>query len=183
MPAMIFLHGSAGNFKAYIWLLSRIAEERGMVVIAPTFGFGNWREPGGVEAIYRALDDACTFVEINPQRVYLAGLSNGGLGVSLAGGDQPERFAGLVFLSPVFATGVTDSPTFLHAWAGHPILIITGLADDRIPVSYVETRVNTFESAGVDVTYHEYPNEDHFLVFSRRDEVLNNILDWLNTND
>jgi hypothetical protein len=63
-PAIVFLHGSAGNFKAYTWLWSRLAEEQGMVVIAPSYGFGNW-DRAGVVAVLRALDDAATLVDID----------------------------------------------------------------------------------------------------------------------
>lgn len=183
LPALVFLHGAAGNFKAYIWLLSRVAEERGLVVIAPTFGFGNWRAPGGLDTIYQTLDAARSITDIDPHRVYLAGLSNGGLGVSLAAADQPDRFAGLIFLSPVFATEATDSPAFLGAWRSRPVLIITGAADDRIPITYVDTRASILQSAGVDVTYQTYPGENHFLVFSRHDEVLADLSDWLGQQD
>jgi pimeloyl-ACP methyl ester carboxylesterase len=182
LPALVFLHGSAGNFKAYTWILSRVAEERGMIVIAPTFGFGNWRQRGGLETITRALDHASTITSIDPDHVYLAGLSNGGLGVSLAAADQPDRFAGLIFLSPVFATEATDTPDFAAAWQNHPVLILTGAADDRIPVSYVETRASILDQGGVDVTLKIYPDENHFLIFDRRDEVVDDIIAWLDAN-
>ncbi|MFC5454184.1 alpha/beta hydrolase [Prosthecobacter fluviatilis] len=34
-PALVFLHGSGGNFKAYIWLLSQLADELGITAIDP----------------------------------------------------------------------------------------------------------------------------------------------------
>lgn len=179
MPALVFLHGSAGNFKAYTWLLSQIAEERGMVIIAPTFGFGNWRQEGGTHAIFRALEDASAITEIDQSRVYLAGLSNGGLGVSLAGYSQPKRFRGLIFLSPVFATEYTDAAAFQEAWRGRPVLILTGDVDDRIPVSYVQARIAAFRASGVDVQARIYPNEDHFLIFSQWDAIKDEIEGWL----
>ncbi|MDB6003532.1 MAG: hypothetical protein JWR15_519, partial [Prosthecobacter sp.] len=54
-PTLVFLHGSGGNFKAYIWLLSKVADELGIAVIAPSFGMGNWEKPGGYEVITGAI--------------------------------------------------------------------------------------------------------------------------------
>ena len=127
----------------------------------------------------RALDDAATVVELDPNRIYLAGLSNGGLGVSRLAATSPEQFRGLIFLSPVTATGIVDSAAFLDAWRGRPVLVITGEVDRRIPVRYVATRVSNLQAGGVDVTYIVYPGEDHFLFFSQLTSVLNDVSNWL----
>jgi len=178
-PLLIFLHGAAGNFKAYTWLFSQLADDRNMVLIAPSFGFGNWRQPGGTEAIQRALDDVMQVTEIDPDQVYLMGLSNGGLGVSLAAAEWPERFRGLILLSPVMATEVVEQQTFLDSWRGRPVLVISGEDDRRIPVAYVHARVANLQHGGVEVSKIIYPGEDHFLVFSQPAGVLQDISDWL----
>lgn len=46
LPAVVFLHGSAGNFKVYFYIWKRFADEEGVIVVCPSFGFGNWDEPG-----------------------------------------------------------------------------------------------------------------------------------------
>jgi len=56
--ALIFLHGAGGNWKGYLWVLAKVADQRDMVVIAPSFGFGRWREPDTSRVVERALD-AC----------------------------------------------------------------------------------------------------------------------------
>jgi pimeloyl-ACP methyl ester carboxylesterase len=183
LPAIVFLHGSFGNFKAYTWVWASLAEELGYVIIAPSFGFGNWREPGGVDAAVKALEDAQTIVEVDEDRLYLAGLSNGGLGVSLLAASMPQRFRGLIFISPVMAIEVVDQVTFQSDWAERPVLVVTGQADERIPVSYVTERVRALERGGVAVTYIVYPEEDHFLFFSQPARVLEAIAQWLRTED
>lgn len=179
LPAILFLHGSVGNFKAYTWVWSSLAEKLGYVIIAPSFGFGNWRESGGVSAAVKALEDAQTIVELDESRLYLAGLSNGGLGVSLLADAIPERFRGLIFISPVMATETVDQPAFQAAWAGRPVLVITGQADERVPFTYVTERVSQLERGRVTVEYISYPEEDHFLFFSQRERVLQDISQWL----
>lgn len=183
VPAIVFLHGSMGNFKAYTWVWSSLAEELGYVIIAPSFGFGNWREPGGVDAVVKALADAQTVVELDENRLYLAGLSNGGLGVSLLADAAPERFRGLIFISPVMATEVVDHAAFQSAWAGHPVLIITGQADERVPVAYVSERARRLERGGVTVKSIVYPEEDHFLFFAQRERIVQDVSRWLRTED
>lgn len=182
LPALVFLHGSAGNFKAYTWLWSKLAEEQGMAIIAPSFGFGNWLRPGGVDAVLAAIEDAATVVEIDREHVFLAGLSNGGLGVSQLAVAAPDRFAGLIFLSPVMDTSVLQSQAFREQWAGRPVLVLAGEADRRIPLPYVQRHVDLLRQAGVKVSDVVYRGEDHFLVFSQPDAIRHAVAAWLRQN-
>lgn len=178
LPAIVFLHGSAGNFKAYTWIWSKLAEAEGFVIIAPSYGFGNWDETGAA-IVLQAIEDAKRLVNIDENRLYLAGLSNGGLGVSQLAQMAPEMFQGLIFLSPVMDTHIVDSTQFQAAWANRPVLVISGEIDKRIPISYVEQRIANLERGHVNVTTAIYPNEDHFLVFSQPDSVMQTIAEWL----
>jgi len=179
LPAIVFLHGSLGNFKTYTWVWAKFAEEHGYVIIAPSFGFGNWSRAGGDEAVLAALDDAATIVDLDPQRIYLAGISNGGIGVSSGALATPGRFRGLIYLSPVLPDKIVRSAEFLEAWRNRPVLVITGETDRRIPARYVTTEVSGLNSGGVAVTYITYPDEDHFLFFSQPASVLNDVEKWL----
>ncbi len=179
LPAIVFLHGSGGNFKVYMWLWSKLAEKQQVVIIAPSFGFGNWGQPGGQRAVVRALQDAASVVRIDEDRIYLAGLSNGGLGVSRLAEAMPDKFRGLIFISPVMATEIVDRKQFLDEWKGRPALILFGEADRRVPENYIRKRIANFEAGGVDVTAVYYPGEDHFLFFSQAEDVLEKISNWL----
>lgn len=178
LPAIVFLHGSAGNFKAYTWIWSKLAEAEGFITIAPSYGFGNWDEAGAA-AVLEVIEDAQQVANIDTEQLYLAGLSNGGLGVSHLATLAPEKFRGLIFLSPVMATEIVDSPSFQAAWANRPMLVISGETDNRIPLAYVEQRVAAMQQASIDVTPIIYPNEDHFLVFSQPEAIMNDVADWL----
>jgi predicted esterase len=179
LPAIVFLHGSGGNFKSYTWAWAKFAEKYGFVIIAPSFGFGNWSRSGGLAAASRALEDAATVIELDPNRIYLAGLSNGGLGVSGLAAVLPEQFQGVIFISPVMDPEIIGSAEFLDAWQQRPILVITGDADRRIPIGYVDNRVAELRAGGVEVTYIPYPDEDHFLFYSQLTSVLDDIANWL----
>jgi pimeloyl-ACP methyl ester carboxylesterase len=106
-------------------------------------------------------------------------LSNGGYGVSEASSAAPERFRGLIFLSPGMPIEIIGNPDFHNRWASRPVLVMAGGQDRRISLAYVDQRVALLESGGVDVTYITYPDADHFLFFAELDDVLGRIEAWL----
>lgn len=178
LPAIIFLHGAFGNFKSYTWVWSKLAEELGYVIISPSFGFGSWQPPESIAAVQNVLADAQQYVSLDQDNLYLAGLSNGGLAVSLLAKDSPDQFRGLIFISPAMTNAVNESE-FHQAWATRPVLVIIGEADERISISYVNERVASLQAGGVAVSYLIYPNEDHFLFFSQADDIGQKIGQWL----
>ena len=179
-PALVFLHGSGGNFKAYTWLLSRVADERGMVLITPSFGMGNWDAERTVPTVLAALNDAAKTVPLDMTQVHLAGLSNGGLGVShLAASEAGRLFRTLIFLSPVCDEADLGSKGFWIQGRDKPVLIITGEDDDRVPLKYVLGCAAIMRTSGARVDMSGYANADHFLIFSHRDEFLEQLSLWL----
>src|ERR1051326_4111262 len=100
LPALLFFHGSGGNYKAYLWLLSRVAQRMNFVVIAPSYGLGNWRT-ADVEKIADAAITACSAeVRIDRENLHAMGLSNGGLAVSQLLSTSHPKFPSYFFLSP-----------------------------------------------------------------------------------
>jgi pimeloyl-ACP methyl ester carboxylesterase len=183
VPALIFIHGSAGNFKAYLWLWSRLGEARRMAVICPSFGFGNWYRAGGTEVIEAVVTHALTTLPIDPTHLYLVGLSNGGTGASRAAAATPDRYRGLIYISPIIEEDIVLADGFVRGWQERPVFIIHGDQDQRIPAQYVRERAKELAQAGVDVTYREFADEDHFLLFSQPDAVLNALQEWLDAID
>ena len=178
-PALVFLHGSGGNFKAYTWLLSKVADDLGMILVAPSYGMGNWHEPDTSRIVQAALDDAAKVITIAPRQMHLIGLSNGGLGVSQAGSSLGDTFQSLTFLSPVFDGPMVRSPPFVQHWRGRPVLVISGRSDDRVPFAYVTETVSTMISEGIAVTLKPVDGADHFMLFSHSDAVIGMVSTWL----
>jgi predicted esterase len=119
-------------------------------------------------------------VAIDMSRVHLAGLSNGGLGVShTAASEHSRRFRSLIFLSPICDTRALESYVFEDHWRAKPALIITGEADDRVPIQHVKECAESMRKAGVAVKLSTYPSVNHFLVFSHRDQCMKEISEWL----
>lgn len=178
LPALIFLHGAGGNFKAYTWIWSRLAEEVGTALIVPSYGFGTWDEDG-VTSVLRALADAQQMVDIDPERVYLAGLSNGAAGASRLAVARPDLFRGLIFISPVLPADIVGEEDFQNAWTERPVLVVTGAADRRIPPAYIEERVEQMRAGGVDVEAAVFPHADHFLIFTHAEQLRSEVAAWL----
>jgi pimeloyl-ACP methyl ester carboxylesterase len=181
-PAIVFLHGSEGNFKAYAWVWSKFAKEKGCVIIFPSYGFGNW-DGDGIEHVMNSLADAKTRVAINQDKIYLAGLSNGGKGVSLLAEKYSDLFKGLIFISPVLIKDKFSGSTFERNWSEKRIFMCSGTEDKRIPLSSIENAVEDMESANAKVTFHTYPDEDHFLFFSQPEQIFSNISIWLSDDE
>jgi predicted esterase len=176
---ILFLHGSLGNFKGYLWLWKRFADEHGYAVVAPSFGVGNWSLAGGLEAIEGARQHCIDHPRMDGKRIILAGLSNGGMGVSRAASTTPAAYAGLVFISPVIERDAIGTKRFLNGWNGRRVLVLHGSIDRRIPLQYVEKAVALLEEHGVNVESKFYADEDHFLLFSAWNQVSSDIAAWI----
>jgi len=178
-PVLVFFHGSGGNFKAYLWLWSKIADQLGLVVVAPSYGMGNWRLPETVVAYDEALRMAGALVPFDRDNIHVAGLSNGGLAVSQLACARGGQLRSLIFLSPVFDTEQLGSVELAAQCRGKPMLVLTGNEDDRIPLGYVERSVGFITAAGAAPTLEVVPEANHFLFFSHRERATAVLIDWL----
>jgi pimeloyl-ACP methyl ester carboxylesterase len=96
--------------------------------------------------------------------VYLAGLSNGGIGASLLAERLAPSLAGLILVSGVSPHGST---------AGLPTLVIHGEGDD-----HVSARASRDLAARTGATYIGFDG-GHFVMMERRLEVRDAMAAWL----
>lgn len=179
MPVLVFFHGSGGNFKAYLWILSKVADRLGFALVAPSNGLGNWTEDDSTKGLTNALAAASRLVKIDLGRIHIIGLSNGGLAISRLAESQGSHFASMTFLSPVFATPSIRSSSFATQCAHRRVLVITGSMDDRVPLDYVEENADWMKRGGAQVTLKAFGGADHFLFFSHRDDIIKILERWL----
>jgi predicted esterase len=162
-PVLLFLHGSAGNFLGYLWVLKAFADQAGWAIVAPDFGFGNWAH----HPIKPTLDRVLAYIDSRPDldgsRMMLAGLSNGGLGVTRVAKAYPTRFSAFVLFSPV----IDQSDDLPRA----PWFVLHGDGDRRIPARFVTEPAERIRAQGSPVDVNLIPG-DHFIFFDRRDAVL-----------
>lgn len=174
-PVLIFLHGSAGSFKAYFHVFFELAMAEGMLLVCPSFGFGNWHHPGGMQAVDRAYEYAIGTLGGRRDRVYLTALSNGGRGATRTFALHPDRYAGVAFVSAVMEPVVIGGARY----GGTPVLVLHGTKDRRIPTVYVEPAIRALREAGARVSTRFWPEEDHFLLFSRESDVRDEMRGWM----
>lgn len=179
LPVILFLHGSLGNFKGYLWMWKKFADEHGFAIVAPSFGLGNWYLDGGVEAIEKARQYCFSHPRMDSKRIYLAGLSNGGTGVTRAAAANGGAYAGFIFISPVIEDDIILMEQFLNVCKSRRVLVLHGEEDERIPAKYVKQSVTILKKQGVNVESRFYPEEDHFLLFSKADQIRGDIAAWL----
>jgi predicted peptidase len=133
-PAILFLHGlfeqgsdgSANVLSAGLGpIIARAPERWPFITIMPQSN-GTWRGPERDRLAMAALDDAVKHYMIDRQRIILAGLSYGGLGVWEIGARHPDRFAALVPVSGLSddeaAKNLASVPVWAFASEGDPIV-------------------------------------------------------------
>ncbi|MBS0632520.1 MAG: prolyl oligopeptidase family serine peptidase [Verrucomicrobia bacterium] len=177
-PVMVFFHGSGGNLKAYLWILSKLADELDWILVAPSNGTGNWQEAQSLACLDFALQAAQNVAAVDRRHVHLMGLSNGGLAVSQLAGWRGGEVESLVFLSPVFDDSALRSVSFTRQCTGRPVLVVTGENDDRVPLDYVEGRASAMTRQGARVRLQPVPGANHFLMFSHRQILIHTLAAW-----
>lgn len=178
-PLLVFFHGSGGNFRGYLWVLSTVADRLGMVLAAPSYGMGNWQLPEAEAAFENAIHAAGRVACIATDSIHVAGLSNGGLGVSQLASRRGAGLRSLLLISPVFDQERLRSPEFAQQCRLRPVLVLTGQEDDRIPLPYVESSIADLATAGATPTLVVVPGANHFLLFSHRERAEAVLVDWL----
>ena len=177
-PAILFFHGSGGNFKAYLWLLAKVADALNCVVIAPSGGLGRWTADETRTRVAAAFAAAQRILPLDTANIHAVGLSNGGLALShvLASGRD---YRSSVFLSPVFHDEAVRGLRFKSGAKMPAVLILTGALDNRVPLSYVEDRAGWLKHAGAQVTVEAVPHANHFLFFSHQQQTLTRLKAWV----
>jgi len=172
-PLLIALHGAGGSAASGLALLQPVADQRDLLVLAPASVGATWdaiRRGYGpdVDLIDRALAAVSTRVRVDPERIAVAGFSDGAsyaLGLGLANG---RLFSRVVAFSPGFIPPAGRS--------GRPAVFVShGAADDVLPIQRTSWRiVPALEEDGYDVTYREFAG-GHTVP----PEIAGEALDWL----
>jgi phospholipase/carboxylesterase len=157
------LHGGAGHGRLFLSNWIPLARARGFIVVAPTAVGSTWSlmEPevdtGNLAAI---LDGVAARWRIDPARMLLTGMSDGGTFTLLSGLDADSPFT---HLGPVAASFhpmllAMAEPVRL---SGLPIYLVHGALDWMFPVSVGRTAARTLAAAGAAMVYRELADLSH----------------------
>ncbi len=163
-PLLVFLHGSreVGRDinRVRRAILPQIVEENPdfpFIVVSPqspTMQHGWYPSLSAIEAL---LDELQAELAIDPDRIYLTGLSMGGYGAWALAMDDPVRFAAI---APVVG-GYFYNARQLCALKDKPIWIFGARLDRNVPLRESERVVNALRTCGGAPRFTVFENADH----------------------
>ncbi len=127
---VVCLHGAGFTGEAYLdrWK-SRLGEQ--YILACPTYPAGAWFTRRAEDLVLATVQLVRERYRIDPNRIFLSGMSNGGIGAWLIGMHHAPLFAGM---APM-ASGIDDVLfPFLENLRTTPVYIIHGSQDQVMPV-------------------------------------------------
>lgn len=158
-PTILFLHGAGERgddlerVKTH-GLAKRCACDPGFpfIVISPLCPAGLvW----DTDVLVALLDDVASRCAVDPDRVYVTGLSMGGYGTWALAVAHPERFAAI---APICGWG---NRLLAYRLRNMPIWVFHGARDPVVPLRESEDMVATLREQGSDVRFTVYPDAEH----------------------
>ncbi len=181
-PLVMALHGGSGNGRGFLWSWLREARSHGAILVAPTATGGTpgkttWAlmgEDTDTPNLARILDFVRERWNIDPTKMLLTGMSDGGTFCYVAGFEDASPFT---HLAPVAATFHPLMAEMADAkrLRGLPVYIVHGRLDWMFPVQVARQTREALSATGADVTYRELDDLSH--CYPR--EMNAEILSWL----
>ena len=155
LPVVVMLHGAGGRAGDGLAPFVGLADEAGVILLAPDSRGRTWDVILGgfgpdVAFIDHALEHTFARCAVDPDRVAVEGFSDGAsyaLGLGLANGDLFRR---IVAFSPGYVPG--------SRYEGRPSVFVShGTGDDVLPIDRCSRRiVPRLKRAGYEVRYREF---------------------------
>ena len=169
-PLVTALHGGFGHGGDFLWTWLREARTRGWLVLAPTSQATTWSMLGP-DHDGGALDSMLAYVEghwnVDPERLLLTGLSDGGTYSLLHGLREGSRYSALAPVAGVLHPGNLAAGNLERA-RGKRIRWLHGALDWMFPVEVARQGAAALREAGGEVELieiadlsHAYPREQN----------------------
>jgi phospholipase/carboxylesterase len=178
-PLVMALHGGHGHGRAFLWSWLRDARSRGAILVTPTATGPTWAlmgEDTDTPNLGRILQSVRQRCNIDPERLLLTGLSDGGTFCYVTGLESTSPFTHLAPVAAAFhplMAGVADAERLRRL----PVYLVHGRLDWMFPVEVARHAQQALSIAGAAVTYRELDDLSH--TYPR--EINAAILDWLQT--
>lgn len=155
VPCFVFLHGASRNVPAYVQALQPALDETGVLLVAPHANQNTWdlvtdaygQDVIGIDAV---LNWFFARVEVDVNRVCLAGFSDGATYTLALGRANGDLFSRLAAFSPggLLQTPVVGKP---------PVHVVHGTADNILPYAISRDEiVPTLRASGYQVTFESF---------------------------
>ncbi len=176
-PLLVFLHGAGERGSDLNKVKShgppKLVEQGKdlpFIIVSPQCPANQWW-PGMEREVIALVDEMTEKYKVDPERIYLTGLSMGGYGTWSIGCSYPGRFAAIVPICgggiPIRAGNLKSVPV----WAFH------GAKDPVVPLSQSQQMTDAVNRAGGSAQLTVYPEAEH----DSWTQTYNNpqIYDWL----
>jgi predicted peptidase len=159
-PLVLFLHGS-GERGTDLEVVKKhgppklVAEGKQFpfILVSPQCPPNQWWDSIVLKGL---VDDVQTRCHVDPDRVYVTGLSMGGFGTWDLARHYPQKFAAI---APICGGG---DPQFARNLAHMPAWVFHGEDDHTVPIQRSEEMVEALKKAGdTDVKFTRYPGVGH----------------------
>jgi phospholipase/carboxylesterase len=176
-PLVVALHGGAGNGRGFLWSWLRDARSHGAILLAPTATGPTWALAGpdtDTPNLMRIITRVRATWNVDPKRLLLTGMSDGGTFTYVSGLEPGSPFTHLAPVAAAFHPMLAQmaDPTRIR---GLPILLAHGALDWMFPIQLAREAQQALTAAGAAVTYREIDDLSH--TYPR--ELNPAILDWL----
>jgi dienelactone hydrolase len=152
---IVCLHGAGFSGDAYLarWQ-ARLDEDS--ILVCPTYPAGAWFTRRAEDLVLATIRYVAQRYHIDPDRIFLTGMSNGGIGAWLIGMHHAPLFAGL---APM-AGGLDDVlMPFVANLRNTPVYIIHGEKDQVMPVALSRSIARELTTLGYAYVYREHQGE------------------------
>ena len=152
---VVCLHGAGFTGDAYLdrWQ-GRLSDE--YILVCPTYPAGAWFTRRAEDLVLAVIHTVRTRYHIDPDRIFLTGMSNGGIGAWLIGMYDAPMFAGL---APMASGLDSVLMPFLANLRNTPVYIIHGAKDQVMPVELSRSISRELTSLGYPHVYREHQRE------------------------
>ena len=148
------------------------------IILCPSYPIGAWWTQSAEELVLQLIRETKMRVPVDPNRIFLAGLSNGAVGTYMIGAFYPDYFAGIVPIA-----GAISEPHYLHFLINlthTPVYSIQGQYDPIFPIQFSHRINKILNDMKYPLTYREHTGKGtahggHFLPESE----VPALLEWL----
>ncbi|MDP3491547.1 MAG: dienelactone hydrolase family protein [Hyphomonadaceae bacterium] len=176
-PVIFALHGGSGRGRAFIWSWLAAARTRGAILVAPTSLGQTWAIQGEDQDTPH-LTHILEFIRqrwtVDPTRILLTGMSDGGTFTYTSGLEPSSPFTHLAPVAAAFHPMLVQTASS-ERLSRLPIHILHGQRDWMFPVDMAREAQRYFAAAGANVTYQEIDDLSH----AYGTDLSSMILDWL----
>jgi phospholipase/carboxylesterase len=176
-PLVVALHGGSGSGRSFLWSWLRDVRAHGAILAAPTAVGQAWALSGpdpDTPNLTRLVAAVRERWRVDPQRILLTGMSDGGTFSYVTGLEPGSPFTHLAPIAAAFhpmLVAMADPERV----RGLPIHLAHGALDWMFPVQMAREARDALTAAGADVVYREIEDLSH--TYPR--ELNPEILAWL----